>query len=285
MDAPPPQEDCRPFIKVASFLQQAGLNCARVLEADVEQGFLLLSDLGTVQYLQALQQEPDQAKTLYRDALNALLRMQDAGADFRHELPRYDNTLLRAELEIFKEWLCGRHLGIELTTHDMDAWHTTCDLLVESALQQVQVVVHRDFHSRNLMMTPIDNPGVLDFQDMVCGPLSYDLVSLLKDCYVKLPAEDVHQHVDRFRRLSTHASGQSPDKFKRDFDLMGTQRHLKAAGIFCRLFHRDGKDHYLKDIPRTLDYIIDAAEKHTEIEFLGEFLRHRVLPALHERSR
>ncbi len=210
--------------------------------------------------------------------------MQDAGAEFRQELPKYDNALLRTELEIFKEWLCGRHLGIEFSKQDLRAWHAMCDLLVESALQQAQVIVHRDFHSRNLMVTPIDNPGILDFQDMVCGPLSYDLVSLLKDCYVKLPIEDVHQHVDRFRRLSRHASGESPDKFRRDFDFMGTQRHLKAAGIFCRLFHRDGKGHYLKDIPRTLDYIIETAENYNEIEFLGEFLRQRVLPALPEQN-
>lgn len=284
MDAPPAQEDCRPFAKVAGFLERAGLNSPRVLEADFERGFLLLSDLGSTQYLQALQQNPEKSVDLYKDALDALLQMQIAGSDFKDELPRYDEALLQTELDIFKEWLCERHLGIEFSTKDEHAWHTTCDLLVDAALRQTQVTVHRDFHSRNLMVTTKDNPGVLDFQDMAYGPLTYDLVSLLKDCYIKWPLEDVRMHVENFHRSSPDASSYPIDTFVRDFDWMGTQRHLKAAGIFTRLLHRDGKQHYLKDIPRTLGYIAETTKIYPEFEFLGGLLRDRVLPALHKAS-
>jgi aminoglycoside/choline kinase family phosphotransferase len=284
MDAPPPQEDCRPFAEIAGFLAQAGLNSARVLEADFERGFLLLSDLGSTQYLQALQQHPENSTDLYKDAMDALLQMQIAGSEFKDQLPRYDQVLLRAELDIFRDWLCGYHLGIEFSTQDEQAWHATCELLVDAALRQTQVAVHRDFHSRNLMVTPKDNPGVLDFQDMVCGPLTYDLVSLLKDCYIKSPPEDIRINVEYFHRSSPDASSDSIDNFVRDFDWMGTQRHLKAAGIFSRLLHRDGKKHYLQDIPRTLEYVSETTEIYSEFEFLGELLRDRVLPALHEAS-
>ena len=284
MDAPPPQEDCRPFIKIAGFLERAGLNSARVIEADLERGFLLLSDLGSMQYLQALQQNPEKSAGLYKDALDLLLQMQLAGSDFRDQLPGYDQVLLRAELEIFREWLCGCHLGIEFSKSDEQAWQSTCDLLVDAALSQKQVAVHRDFHSRNLMVMPKENPGVLDFQDMVCGPLTYDLVSLLKDCYINCPPEDIRMHVEYFHRSSPDASSDSIDKSVRDFDWMGTQRHLKAAGIFSRLLHRDGKAHYLQDIPRTLEYVSETTEIYSEFEFLGGLLRDRVLPALHEAS-
>lgn len=284
MDAPPPQEDCRPFAMIADFLERAGLNSARVLEADFEQGFLLLSDLGSTQYLQALQQYPDKSADLYKDALDALLQMQLAGSDFKDELPKYDEAMLHTELNIFKEWLCGHHLGIEFSTTDEQAWRATCGLLVEVALRQTQVAVHRDFHSRNLMVTQKNNPGVLDFQDMVCGPLTYDLVSLLKDCYIKLPHTVVRMHLEYFHRSSPFAMNTPIDEFVHDFDWMGTQRHLKAAGIFARLLLRDGKEHYLKDIPRTLGYVSETAETYSELEFLGELLRGRVLPALHEAS-
>ncbi len=284
LDAPPPQEDCRPFVKIAGLLERARLNSARVLEADLERGFLLLSDLGSLQYLQALEQHPEKSVDLYKDALDVLLQMQLVGSDFKDQLHGYDHALLRAELEIFREWLCGHHLGIEFSPSDKQAWHTTCNLLVDAALSQKQVAVHRDFHSRNLMVMPKDNPGVLDFQDMVCGPLTYDLVSLLKDCYINCPSADIRMHVEYFHRSSPDTSSDSIDKFVRDFDWMGTQRHLKAAGIFSRLLHRDGKAHYLQDIPRTLEYVSEAAENYSEFEFLGGLLRDRVLPALHEAS-
>lgn len=281
MDAPPPQEDCRPFIAVATMLEKIGLNSVRVLEADLEQGFLLLSDLGSLQYLQALESEPERASSLYTDALDALLRLQTGGVRFEHQLPRYDDTRMRAEMSLFREWLCEHHLGLAFSSNEDAAWLETLDVLSQHATAQQQVIVHRDYHSRNLMVTSSANPGILDFQDAVAGPLTYDLVSLLKDCYIKWPGNTIEEHVHYFYERSALASQKSAADFTRDFDLMGVQRHLKASGIFARLKHRDGKAGFLKDVPRTLSYIVDAAPHYEELTFLGKFLEKRVLPALH----
>lgn len=282
MDAPPPQEDCRPFVKVAGFLEKIGLNSVRVLEADLERGYLLLSDLGSIQYLQALEADPEQAQSLYEDALDALLRMQSGGAEFERQLPPYDETRLRAEMSLFREWLCEHHLGLIFSPHEDNAWEDTLDELARDALAQPRVIVHRDYHSRNLMVMDADNPGILDFQDAVAGPLTYDLVSLLKDCYIKWPREKIEEYAMYFYARSPIASGRPAADFIRDFDLMGVQRHLKASGIFARLMHRDGKTGFVKDVPRTLSYIVDAAPDYEELHFLGEFIASRVLPVLAE---
>jgi len=182
MDAPPPQEDCRPFVTVANYLEAMELNAPRVLHADLERGFLLLTDLGNDQYLDALTSNPDSADELYEYAIAALLQMQSRGMQHQAMLPPYDVALLSRELALFHDWLCGTHLGLDFSVADEMAWRDLCSLLIGNSLEQPAVFVHRDYHSRNLMLVEENNPGILDFQDAVEGPLTYDLVSLLKDC-------------------------------------------------------------------------------------------------------
>ena len=286
MDAPPPQEDCLPFIRVAGYLEAMQINAPRVIEADLDQGFLLLTDLGSISYLDCLEADAARADVLYDDALYALAVMQRRGAAYQSLLPPYDEALLRFELSLFHDWLCGTHLGMEFDATEEAAWQSLCDMLVRNALDQPQVFVHRDYHSRNLMVTNDHNPGVLDFQDAVEGPVTYDLVSLLKDCYIKWPAERITQWVgDYYGRLDEPMRAAITEPaFARAFDLMGVQRHLKAAGIFCRLNHRDGKPGYLPDIPRTLSYIVDLAPHYAELEFLAELITERCLPQLEPRQ-
>ena len=282
MDAPPEQEDCLPFLRVAGYLEAMRLNAPRIIEANLDEGFLLLSDLGSRQYLDALLEDTATAPDLYTDAIQALLAMQTRGAAYQSQLPPYDDTLLRFELSLFHDWLCGTHLDIEFSDKDERAWQDCCDLLVANALDQPQVFVHRDYHSRNLMLTAADNPGILDFQDAVEGPLSYDLVSLLKDCYVQWPAEQVWQWALEFFNGLEAAVRERIDEeqFRRYFELMGAQRHLKAAGIFARLGHRDGKLAYLTDVPRTLSYIVELGPRYPELGFVIELIESRVLPGM-----
>ena len=284
MDAPPQQEDCRPFIRVAGYLEAMQLNAPRVLEANLDDGFLLLTDLGSVQYLEKLLEEPQSATTLYADALRALTTMQQRGDAFQSSLPPYDEKLLRFELSLFHDWLCEKHLGIAFSDDDEARWRRLCDLLVTSALDQPQVFVHRDYHSRNLMVTAENNPGILDFQDAVEGPLTYDLVSLLKDCYVRWPSENIAAWAHTFYRELDAPIRKHIDEslFMRCFDLMGVQRHLKAAGIFARLNHRDGKSGYMADVPRTLHYVVALGGQYSELEFVVDLINTRVLPALSE---
>ena len=287
MDAPPAQEDCGPFIKVAGFLEKIGVNSPRVLEADLSRGFLLLTDLGSQPYLHVIEQQPDRARALYDDALDALLRIQERGREYQSQLPAYDETLLRFELSLFRDWLCEKHLGIEFSEDEDAAWRACCDVLVANALRQPQVFVHRDYHSRNLMLTGRANPGIIDFQDAVEGPLTYDLVSLLRDCYIKWPPEQTEQWAERYRKRlpESLSGGLDRDTFLRCFDLMGIQRHLKAAGIFARLLRRDGKPGYMKDVPRTLSYIVDLAPRYAELRFIAKLIEQRVLPALEDSAR
>jgi len=286
MDAPPEQEDCRPFIRVAGYLEAMALNAPQILEMNLDDGFLLLSDLGTTQYLQKLQDDPESSKALYADALLALTKIQTQGAAFQSLLPPYDDTLLRFELSLFHDWLCEKHLGIELGDEDEASWKATCDMLVANALDQPQVFVHRDYHSRNLMVTSEDNPGILDFQDAVEGPLTYDLVSLLKDCYVRWPEEQVHEWAHDFYAASDSSIQDQLDvgQFMRYFELMGVQRHLKAAGIFARLNYRDGKAAYMGDVPRTLGYIIELGSRYEALGFLAQLIGERCLPTLQKNS-
>lgn len=286
MDAPPAQEDSLPFVRIAGYLEAMRLNAPRVIEANLDEGFLLLSDLGSSQYLQELQRDPSTAPELYGDALDALVTMQRRGGAYQGLLPSYDDDLLRFELSLFHDWLCGTHLGISLTDTEEREWQDCCDVLVANALDQPQVFVHRDYHSRNLMRTVSDNPGILDFQDAVEGPLTYDLASLLKDCYVKWPAEQVWQWaLDFYNAVDLSTRDRiDEEQFRRYFELMGAQRHLKAAGIFARLNHRDGKSGYLNDIPRTLSYIVDLGRRYKELEFLIRLIEERVLPGMKANS-
>jgi len=281
MDAPPEQEDSLPFVRVAGFLEAMGLNAPRVLEANLDDGFLLLTDLGTRPYLEELQQDEARAPALYGDAIAALLALQRHGAAYQALLPPYDEKLLRFEMSLFHDWLCGRHLGIEFGDPEELRWQSLCDQLVDNALDQPQVFVHRDYHSRNLMWCGDDNPGILDFQDAVEGPLTYDLVSLLKDCYLRWPADQVRQWaIEFYRQLDVSMRALVDERaFRRYFELMGVQRHLKAAGIFARLNHRDGKSRYLEDIPRTLSYIVDLRDDYEELSFVIDLIERQVLPA------
>ncbi len=284
MDAPPEQEDCKPFIQVAGYLESMQLQAPRVLEANLDDGFLLLTDLGSTQYLDLLNEDSSAVDTLYPTALRALLIVQSRGEAFQSSLPSYDEELLQFELSQFHDWLCEKHLGIEFSADDEASWQTVCDTLVSNALDQPQVFVHRDYHSRNLMVTD-DSPGILDFQDAVEGPLTYDLVSLLKDCYLKWSPAQIGEWCLSFcsdaRNIGLHTL--TDEQFVRAFDLMGVQRHLKAAGIFARLNHRDGKPGYLLEVPRTLSYIVDLGEKYPELAFLVDLINERGLPSL-ERS-
>lgn len=274
MDAPPEKEDCRPFIAIARALRQLGLQAPEVLEADLAQGFLLLTDLGSRQYLAAL--DVSSADQLYGDALQALARLQTGGDSATALLPPYDAGLLRREMELFREWFLQRHLGLTLTQDEQRMLDRVFARLCRSALEQPRVWVHRDYHSRNLMVTEFDNPGVLDFQDAVVGPLTYDLVSLLRDCYIAWPREQVEAWALQYRaKVESLGLGGVADRatFLRWFDLMGIQRHLKAIGIFARLNHRDNKPGYLHDIPRTLSYVMEVAARYPEFSELPAWLR------------
>jgi aminoglycoside/choline kinase family phosphotransferase len=267
---------------VAAFLESMQLNAPRIIEADLELGFILLTDLGVRPYLDVLNQTPAVADAMYGDAIRALVLMQQRGTNYQAMLPPYDETLLRFELSLFHDWLCEKHLGIEFSEQDESAWQTLCDALVANALDQPQAFVHRDYHSRNLMVTDLNNPGILDFQDAVEGPYTYDLASLLKDCYVRWPASQVSDWAMSFyEQLDDEARARSDSEtFLRHFELMGMQRHLKAAGIFARLNHRDGKPGYMHDIPRTLQYIIELAPRYEILDFLAPFISEQVLPGL-----
>lgn len=284
MDAPPPREDCRSFVKVAGYLESMGLNCPRILGADLQNGFILMTDLGTVSYLDVLTQDRNRAAELYEDAIIALLVMQEKGDVYEQHLPAFDYDFVSFELSIFRDWLCGRHLRIDFSDEEEKEWQNCCEFLIDNALRQKQVFMHRDYHSRNLMVMEENNPGILDFQDAVEGPLSYDVVSLFKDCYIKWPHEQVQTWaLDYFKRVGEHVKGDlTEEDFLRHFDLTGVQRHLKAAGIFARLHHRDGKPAYLDDIPRTLEYISDTAVRYDELGFLSDLVANRISPLMTE---
>ncbi len=268
MDAPPEREACSPFLAVAERFAEAGLHVPRIEAASIEQGFLLLEDLGSTDYLHRL--DAASADRLYGDALDALLQLQ---RNVAHDgLPPYDAALLQRELDLFPEWYLDRHLGQPLSTARQADWQQLCRQLIDSAQAQPQVTVHRDYHARNLIVTS-PNPGIIDFQDAVVGPVTYDLVSLLRDCYIAWPPAQVEAWVLGYRRRLLDAglpAGDSDARFLRWFDWMGVQRHLKVAGIFSRLWHRDGKRRYLDDLPLTLHYIATVAARYPELAWLCE---------------
>jgi len=284
MDAPPDKEDVEPYLRVAAMLEAIGVNAPRVLERNEAAGFLLLTDLGATTYLEALA-DAGRAEALYADAISALVRIQARGGEAARSLPPYDERLLRFEMSLFTDWLLERHLALPLDEAGRRDVAQAFDTLVASALEQPRVFVHRDYHSRNLMVCPGNNPGILDFQDAVTGAVTYDLVSLLRDCYIAWPRHRVEDWALGYQELALQSGilreeHGDPEQFLRWFDLMGVQRHLKAAGIFARLNHRDGKPGYLGDIPRTLGYVVDVAGRHDELGPLGEFVSDRVLAQL-----
>lgn len=286
MDAPPAQEDVRPFVNVARTLASFGLNVPRVLAQDVQRGFLLLSDLGARHYLDELSADRD-VDRLYGDALSALVTLQTMGDQAARSLPRYDRPLLLRETALMPEWFLGRHLGLDASAFQ-PMLDRLFDVLVDAALAQPVVFVHRDYHSRNLLLTARDNPGILDFQDAVAGPLTYDAVSLLKDCYIAWPSARVRDWVLGYREqliCKGVQAGGDADEFLRWFDLMGLQRHIKVLGIFARLHHRDGKRGYLKDLPRVLAYAHGTAAAHPQTAEFARFLSAEVAPAFESAQR
>ncbi len=270
MDAPPDREPCDQFVRVARMLRAAGLNAPEIIAQNHEQGFLLLTDFGSQDYLSRLDAASEAA--LYADALAALLKMQtriDAV-----DLPPYDTALLGQEMDLFHDWFLGRLFGLELTPSQRSIWQSTRRQLIDNALAQPQVFVHRDYHSRNLMRLARHNPGILDFQDAVRGPVTYDLVSLLRDCYIAWPPARVERLALDYYELAL-ANGLvdvDPATFLHWFNLMGIQRHLKAIGIFSRLDIRDGKPGYLKDIPRTLEYVREVSSGEASMADLGRLV-------------
>jgi aminoglycoside/choline kinase family phosphotransferase len=274
MDAPPAKEDIQPFIEIAERFHAIGLNVPLILERDLDQGFLLLSDLGDQLYLDRLNRNT--VEQLYGDAMDALVVLQAGGLGDEQALPPYDRALLWREMELFREWYLGRHLGLSLAPSQNGALDRVFETLAQSALEQPRVWVHRDFHSRNLLVTRQNNPGILDFQDAVTGPVTYDLVSLLRDCYITWPREQVEGWVNGYYYLGERSGlpvGGDADQFLHWFDRMGVQRHLKAIGIFARLNHRDGKPDYLLDIPRVTRYVVDVTARDPALQPLNQLLQ------------
>lgn len=277
MDAPPEQEDTGPFIRVAELLADAGLHVPRIQARDTGQGFLQLSDLGSELYLSVL--DAQRVGPLYADALDALLHLQQHPVP--DWLPDYDRLLLLQEMQLFAHWYLQRHLGLELDAQQQRVLQASFEHLADVALAQPQVIVHRDYHSRNLLLSD-PNPGVIDFQDAVLGPVTYDPVSLLRDCYIAWPRAQVEQWVRDYHHQAQLVGilDQSLDEaqFLRWFDLMGVQRHLKASGIFARLNYRDAKPGYLADIPRTLGYVLEVVAAYPELAAFNELLHALDIP-------
>ena len=267
MDAPPDKEDCHPFALVTDLIRGVGANAPDILAIDIKQGFLLLDDLGSKPYLDHL--DDDTAEELYTDAIKALIKMQSIDG----LLPAYDENLLQTEMDLFEAWYLNRHLDIELNQEQKDCLAFIFQLLIKNAQEQPQVFVHRDYHSRNLMITEENNPGIIDYQDAVIGPITYDLVSLFKDCYIEWPRDKVEHWLEVYLAHLAPERLIEKDQLIRWFDLMGVQRHLKVLGIFARLNYRDGKSQYLNDLPLTLKYVLDTCSMYEELQPLNELLQ------------
>lgn len=277
VDAPPEKENSEPFVRIAQAWLEQGIHVPQVVQADLEQGFMLLSDMGD-QLLFPLLNEAS-AEGLYHQALDSLIDIQHTQLD----LPPYDEALLDREMALFTDWYLGEHLGLTLTSQEQHMLRETFEVLRESALGQIQVPVHRDYHSRNIMVCEDDSLGIIDFQDAVLGPITYDVVSLLRDCYVAWPIEQVEQWARDYFAKARDAGlvgAISDEQLMLWFDWMGIQRHLKAVGIFARLNHRDGKTGYMNDIPRTLNYIVEVSAKYSTLDEFSQWLERRLLPEL-----
>jgi aminoglycoside/choline kinase family phosphotransferase len=273
MDAPPEHEDCRPFVQVQKMLSEHQVHVPQIKAFDATLGFMLLSDFGQQLYLDHLHTE--QQVPMYQKAIDELLQIQQVPTT---ELPVYDHNLLSNELQLFTDWFIDHHLNVSLSQQQHAVLGEAFDRLIGHAQEQPQVFVHRDYHSRNLMWVN-ERPGVIDFQDAVRGPLTYDLVSLLKDCYIRLAEDTRKELISYYLQHMDLALDCDEAQFMRWFDLMGMQRHLKATGIFSRLNYRDGKPGYLKDIPRTLGYVLDMCSQYAEFNAFGQLLND-IIPTL-----
>lgn len=274
MDAPPDRESIAEWLDIATRLVDAGLHAPTIVAADQSAGFVLMEDLGDRTYLPAL--DESSVDVLYADALDALLRLQTSASV--EGLPEYDRARLLAEMRLMPEWLLHRHLGFAPDTAQAEVIDMAFDFLADAALEQPRTFVHRDFHSRNLLVLDSGNPGIIDFQDAVVGPLAYDLVSLLRDCYIAWDSARVAGWVEgyRLRAAAAHLIGPDVDstRFMRWFDLIGLQRHIKVLGIFCRLWYRDGKVRYLADLPLVWRYTMDVAHRYPELTAFAYLLEH-----------
>ncbi len=271
MDAPPQHEDCKPFLHIGKLFEQAGTHVPHVYAQDLEQGFLLLSDLGNTTYRQAL--ESGNAKQLYGDATDALIKIQLASKE--NELPSYDESLLRRELNLFPEWYIAKHLGVTLSEKQQAKLEECFQRILHNNLAQPTVYVHRDYHSRNLMRLEQSNPGILDFQDAVYGPITYDLVSLFKDAYIRWEEAEIMDWLIGYWEKARKAGlpvHEDFGEFYLDYEWMGVQRHIKVLGIFARLYHRDGKEGYLKDMPLVMDYLRRACARYIDLKPLLNLL-------------
>ncbi len=275
MDAPPEKENIEPFIRIAGLLARSQVNVPTIFQQNLTDGFLLLEDFGSQCFLDQL--NTNNVTELYQSAFNTLFKIQSYTAIQDCGLPDYNEPLLQRELGIFEEWFLNQLLDIQIPA---SIWESVRNTLVNSALEQPVTCVHRDYHSRNLMVLDDDSPGVIDFQDAVIGPITYDLVSLLRDCYIAWPNQQVEHWMTQYhnRLLQAKLIACNPARFKRWFDLMGLQRHLKAIGIFSRLHLRDGKSNYLNDIPRTLNYVKTVCTIYPELVEFSDFLQNHVLP-------
>lgn len=260
MDAPPEQEDCAPFIDVTQRLRNANVHAPEIIRQDLEQGFLLLEDFGNTPYLDELNEQT--ADKLYGDAIQSLIKIQSADTA---GLPEYDEDLLQTEMQLMPDWFLNKHLNIHPDKEQQEIIDRMMKVIIATVLQQPQVFVHRDFHSRNLMITPNNNPGVIDYQDAVLGPITYDLASLLRDCYIRWPHERIAKLALDYKRQAEEAGllqNITEQTFFQWIDYMGLQRHIKVLGIFARLNHRDGKTNYLDDLPLTLHYVMEVGKKY-----------------------
>lgn len=280
VDSPPQHENNHAFFNVANMLADNGSIVPSIEKIDFNQGFMMLSDLGDELYLSYL--TPQNVDELYLKAIDSIIGMQAISPTKLQELPLFDSNELNQEMSWFSEWLVGRHLNLELTLIEKNIINEAFVLLTENALNQPQVFVHRDYHSRNLMISSQGTPAIIDFQDAVIGPISYDLVSLIKDSYIQWSEQEIYGWCRYFYQQLSAAGTveQSFDEFFKSFELMGIQRNLKILGIFCRLQHRDSKSGYLKDLPLTFNYLINATAKYPELNAFYEFLKLRIQPAM-----
>ena len=279
MDAPPEKEPLEAFINVDQALIKQAVHAPKIYEQNLKDGFLLLEDLGNTTYLEKLTNDDSSAETLYADAIKSLIACQ-AGVfqQANFQLENYGEAKLNEEMELFNDWFLDRHLGLHLTEEQSNIWRDTKKDLIKTCLEQPSVWVHRDYHSRNLMVTQSKPPGVIDFQDMVIGPISYDLASIFKDCYIRWPREQQLVWLENYRRQAEKKLNLSiePTQLVRWYDLTGLQRHLKVLGIFCRLYYRDGKSNYLSDLPMVADYVLEVLSLYPELtsfrQAFGEFV-------------
>ncbi|KGQ17746.1 putative phosphotransferase family protein [Lysobacter dokdonensis DS-58] len=279
MDSPPDKEDVKPWLRVRAMLEAAGVRVPKIFCEDDAQGFLVMEDLGPDTYLHVL--HADNADDLFDAAIDQLLKMQ--AVPVPDDFPKYDQALLLRELRLFDEWFLGRHLAVVLGASDEDRLDQIHRVLIDAALAQPQVFVHRDFMPRNLMPAP-DGPAVLDFQDAVRGPIAYDALCLFKDAFVSWPQARVDEWLDRYHARAQSAGLPVPslEQFRRDVDFIGVHRHLKVIGIFARLHHRDNKSHYLEDVPRFFGYLDRVLPKYPELAPLADMIDRLVAPALKE---